>query len=59
VEALSMMKPGDAWRLAIHPDLAYGARALPGIPPNSALVFDMELIKLLDGQPARGVDCAA
>ncbi|NIR59000.1 MAG: hypothetical protein GWO02_05500, partial [Gammaproteobacteria bacterium] len=59
VEALSMMKPGDAWRLAIHPDLAYGPQGRSGIPPNAALLFDVSLIKLLDGPPARGVDCAA
>lgn len=59
VEALSMMKPGDAWRLAIHPNLAYGPMGRPSIPPNSALLFDVELLKLLDGEPPRGTDCAA
>jgi FKBP-type peptidyl-prolyl cis-trans isomerase len=59
VEALGMMKPGDAWRLYVHPDLAYGAQGRPGIPPNAALVFDVSLIKLLDGPVPSGVDCAA
>jgi FKBP-type peptidyl-prolyl cis-trans isomerase len=59
VEALAMMKPGDAWRLYIHPDLAYGPQGRPGIPPNAALLFDVSLIKLLDGPAPRGVDCAA
>lgn len=59
VEALQMMKEGDAWRLTIHPDLAYGPRGIGPIPPNSALVFDMELIKLLDGPVPNGVDCSA
>jgi FKBP-type peptidyl-prolyl cis-trans isomerase len=59
VEALSLMKPGDAWRLAIHPDLAYGSRGIGPIPPNTALLFDVSLIRLLDGPPAPGVDCAA
>jgi len=59
VESLQMMKPGDAWKLHIHPDIAYGAEGRSGIPPNAALVFDIELIELLDGPVARGVDCAA
>ena len=59
VEALSMMTPGDVWRLAIHPDLAYGPMGRASIPGNSALLFDVELISLLDGPPARGADCAA
>jgi FKBP-type peptidyl-prolyl cis-trans isomerase len=59
VEALSMMQEGDAWRLFIHPDLAYGQRGIGPIPPNSALIFDMELIKLLDGPAPNGVDCSA
>lgn len=59
VEALGTMKEGDAWRLFIHPDLAYGARGVGPIPPNSALVFDMQLIKLLDGPVPNNVDCSA
>ncbi len=58
VEALSMMKPGDAWQLTLHPDLAYGSQGRPSIPPNSVLLFDVELIALLSGPPARGADCA-
>jgi FKBP-type peptidyl-prolyl cis-trans isomerase FklB len=45
VEALSLMKEGDAWQLVIPSDLAYGARgAGADIPPNQTLVFDMKLI---------------
>jgi FKBP-type peptidyl-prolyl cis-trans isomerase len=57
-EALMLMKPGDTWRLVVHPDLGYGSRGRPGIPPNSALVFQVELIKLLDTPPPRGADCS-
>jgi len=59
VEALQMMKPGDAWKLHIHPNIAYGAGGRGDIPPNAALVFDLELIALLEGPVRRGVDCAA
>lgn len=43
-EALLMMKVGDKWQLTIPSNLAYGPQGRPGIPPNSVLVFDVELI---------------
>jgi FKBP-type peptidyl-prolyl cis-trans isomerase len=43
-EALLMMPVGSKWQLFIPPDLAYGESGRPGIPPNSALLFDIELI---------------
>lgn len=50
-EALQMMKEGDKWRLVIPPELAYGKRGAGGgrIPPNSVLVFEVELIKVKQG----------
>lgn len=46
-EALQLMKPGDKWRLFIPPGMAYGeASPTPAIPPNSALVFDVELLEI-------------
>ena len=48
-EALQMMKEGDVWRLVIPAELAYGERGVRGtIPPNSVLVFEVELIEVLD-----------
>lgn len=50
IEALSMMKPGDRWMLYAHPDLAYGADGAGGvIPPNAALIFDMKLLGVVNG----------
>ena len=46
-EALQLMKEGAKWRLYIPSELAYGARAAGSIPPHSALVFDIELLKVL------------
>jgi FKBP-type peptidyl-prolyl cis-trans isomerase len=43
-EALQLMTPGSRWKLTIPPALAYKDQAIPGIPANSTLVFDMELI---------------
>lgn len=48
VEALQLMQEGAKWRLFIPYDLAYGERgAGEMIPPYSALVFEVELIKVL------------
>ena len=39
------MKLGDKWKFVIPPDLAYGpAGRPPVIPPNSTLVFDIEVV---------------
>jgi FKBP-type peptidyl-prolyl cis-trans isomerase len=45
-EALVMMKPGAKWTLYIPPDLAYGANPRPGIPGNSLLTFDIEVLSV-------------
>ncbi|MCR9199172.1 MAG: FKBP-type peptidyl-prolyl cis-trans isomerase [Planctomycetaceae bacterium] len=45
-EALQLMKVGAKYRLFIRPDLAYGERAPGSIPPNSLLIFDIELISV-------------
>lgn len=48
VEALQLMQEGAKWRLFIPYDMAYGEHgAGEMIPPYSALVFDVELIKVL------------
>jgi FKBP-type peptidyl-prolyl cis-trans isomerase FklB len=43
-EALVLMRPGAHWELYIPPELAYGPAPRPNIPPNSALVFDVEVV---------------
>ncbi|MBP3227739.1 MAG: FKBP-type peptidyl-prolyl cis-trans isomerase [Bacteroidaceae bacterium] len=47
-EGLQLMGEGAKFRFFIPYDLAYGARGAGGsIPPYAALVFDVELIKVL------------
>ena len=46
-EALQIMQRGATWQLVIPADLAYGERgAGSSIPPNSTLIFDVELISI-------------
>ena len=46
-EALVSMKKGSKWEIFIPPELAYGSKGVPGvIPPNSVLIFKVELIKV-------------
>ena len=42
-KAISLMTVGETWRIFIHPDLAYGEAGRPGIPANSALIFEITL----------------
>lgn len=51
-EALTRMKPGAKWQLFIPPDLAYGERGSPPkIAPNSALIFEVELLSFKSAPP--------
>ncbi len=47
-EALKLMPAGSKWQVFIPSDLGYGERGTPdgSIPPNSVLIFDVELISI-------------
>ena len=45
-EALEKMPVGSKWKLFIPSELAYGDMPRPGIPPNSVLIFEVELLSI-------------
>lgn len=49
VEALSLMKVGAKWKLYLPPELAYGPGGVGDIGPNSSLIFEMELLDIVEG----------
>ena len=46
-EAVQLMQVGSNWKIFIPPDLAYGENGQRGIPPNSLLIFEMELLEIV------------
>jgi FKBP-type peptidyl-prolyl cis-trans isomerase FkpA/FKBP-type peptidyl-prolyl cis-trans isomerase FklB len=46
-EGIQLMKVGGKMKLFVPPELAYGPNGRPGIPPNSVLVFEVELLDIV------------
>ena len=46
-EGLQLMKVGSKFEFYIHPNLGYGARPKSNIPPNSLLIFEVELLEII------------
>ena len=47
-EGLQLMKVGGKTRFFIPPDLGYGPGGTRGIPPNSVLIFEVELLEIIE-----------
>jgi FKBP-type peptidyl-prolyl cis-trans isomerase FkpA/FKBP-type peptidyl-prolyl cis-trans isomerase FklB len=58
-EALQLMKVGGKLKLFIPSDLAYGPAPRPGIPANSVLLFEVELIDVMKTEPPAAAKPAA
>jgi FKBP-type peptidyl-prolyl cis-trans isomerase FklB len=50
-EALTNMMVGSKWQLFVPSELAYGERGNRSIPPNSALIFEVELVDTKTSPP--------
>jgi FKBP-type peptidyl-prolyl cis-trans isomerase len=57
-EALMLMPIGSKWKLFVPSELAYGERGRPGIPPNSVLIFEIELLSAEHQAPPATVGSA-
>ena len=53
VAALPLMRVGDEWMVYLPPYLAYGAAGKGPIPPESTLVFKIELVGIAPKQAAK------
>jgi FKBP-type peptidyl-prolyl cis-trans isomerase len=47
-KVLQLMKVGSKWQVWIPPSLAYGPRGNQAIPPNKMLVFEIELLDIVE-----------
>ena len=46
-EGLQLMSVGSKYEFFIHPNIAYGSRPRPKIPANSVLIFEIELLDII------------
>ena len=46
-EAISKMRVGDIWEVVCPPNLAYGEHETGIVPPNSVVIFEIELLEII------------
>ncbi|NRB69974.1 MAG: FKBP-type peptidyl-prolyl cis-trans isomerase [Vibrio sp.] len=54
-EGVQLMPVGSKFKFVIPPELAYGEQDTPTIPANSTLVFEVELLKIDNGEGEQAV----
>lgn len=47
-EGIALMRPGGMIKLIVPPELGFGEESTQGLPPNSTLIFDIELLSVQD-----------
>jgi FKBP-type peptidyl-prolyl cis-trans isomerase len=47
-EGIQLMSVGSKYKFYVPSDLAYGPRGRSGIPPNSVLIFEVELLSIVE-----------
>jgi peptidylprolyl isomerase len=47
-EGIALLKVGDQATFTIPPSIGYGDRDMGAIPPNSTLIFDVELVEVIE-----------
>lgn len=55
IEALQLMRPGDEWLIYVPSSLGYGPKGKGPIPPNSVMVFKIDLIGVLPDASSVGL----
>jgi len=48
-EAFQLLQVGDKATIKFGPELGYGSQAMGSIPANSTLIFDVELLDVIEG----------
>ena len=52
-EALVLMPVGSKWKIFIPENLGYGAFSKPPIEPFSTLIFEVDLLDIIQGDPSQ------
>ncbi|MDX1663087.1 MAG: FKBP-type peptidyl-prolyl cis-trans isomerase [Candidatus Promineifilaceae bacterium] len=58
LEGISTMEVGETRQLIIPPDLGFGEEGAGGLPPDTTLIMEVELLEVLEAPPATPTEVA-